>query len=124
MDKRRPVNLALHTMKFPITAITSITHRITGFLLFFLIPLSLWALSKSLSSPQNFDRLVAQLHSSLGKFFTWIFLSALLFHLVMGIRHLLMDLGMGEELRSGKFTAWSGIIVSAVLIVLAGVWLW
>jgi len=124
VNDKRPVNLALHTMKFPITAITSILHRITGFLLFFLIPLSLWVLDTTLNSPNSFVNTMNFLHSPSGKFWVWVFLSALLFHLVMGIRHLFMDLGIAETLRGGKVTSWLGIICSGILIILAGVWIW
>ncbi len=124
MKDQRPVNLALQTMKFPITAITSITHRITGLLLFFLIPLSLWVLDNSLNSPEGFDYVMQLLNSGWGQFFSWVFLSALLFHLVMGIRHLLMDFGLGETFLGARITAWSGIVCSVILIVLAGVWIW
>lgn len=124
MNDRRPVNLALYTMKFPVTAITSILHRITGLLLFFLIPLSLWVLNTTLSSPDSFTATMTCLQTPFGKFLVWMFLSALLFHLVMGIRHLLMDLGFGETFAAGKATAWLGLVCSAVLVVLAGVWVW
>jgi len=124
VNHKRPVNLALTTMKFPITAITSITHRVSGFLLFFLIPLSLWLLDNMLSSPENFDYVMMLLHSAWGKFLTWVFLSALLYHLVMGIRHLIMDFGVGETLKGGRIGAWLAIVISIITIVLAGVWIW
>lgn len=124
MNDKRPVNLALHTMKFPITAITSILHRVTGLILFFLIPLSLWALDSMLNSPNGFISTMSFFSCPWGKFLVWVFLSALLFHLVMGIRHLIMDLGIGETLHGGKTGSWLGIFCSAVLIVLAGVWIW
>jgi len=44
--------------------------------------------------------------------------------LVAGIRHLLMDLGLGETLEGGKRGSKAVLVISAVLIVLAGVWLW
>lgn len=124
MKDKRPVNLALHTMKFPITAITSIGHRLTGFLLFILVPLSLWVLNDTLSSPDSFITTMQYLQSPWGKFLVWIFLSALLYHVVLGIRHLLMDIGLGESLQGGKIGAWLGIVCSTILIILAGVWIW
>lgn len=124
MKDRRPVNLALHTMKFPITAITSILHRISGFLIFFAIPLSLWILNSTLNAPDSFDHTMGILNSPAGKFGVWVFLSALLFHLIMGIRHLLMDLGIGETLKGGRLGAWAAIICAAIAVVLAGVWVW
>jgi len=51
-------------------------------------------------------------------------LSALLYHLVAGVRHLVMDTGHGETLEGGKLGSKIVLAVSAVLIVLAGVWIW
>ncbi len=40
--KPKRINLNLFSIDFPITAITSIIHRITGVLLFFFIPIALY----------------------------------------------------------------------------------
>jgi succinate dehydrogenase / fumarate reductase cytochrome b subunit len=47
-----------------------------------------------------------------------------MYHLTAGIRHLIMDLGIGETLEGGKLGAKIVFIVSAILIVLTGVWIW
>lgn len=39
---------------------------------------------------------------SLAKLVIWGLLSALLYHLVAGVRHLVMDAGVGETLEGGK----------------------
>ncbi|MBV8802224.1 MAG: succinate dehydrogenase, cytochrome b556 subunit, partial [Gammaproteobacteria bacterium] len=44
MNIQRPKNLNLFTIRFPVPAIASILHRISGFILFLLIPFMLWAL--------------------------------------------------------------------------------
>ena len=62
--------------------------------------------------------------SPLAKFVAWGLLSALLYHLVAGIRHLIMDMGIGETLEGGALGSQIVIAVSAVVIVLAGVWIW
>ncbi len=54
MNDKRPVNLDLTTIKFPVTAIASITHRITGVAIFVAIPVLLWMLDRSLASPESF----------------------------------------------------------------------
>ena len=46
----RPVNLDLGTIQLPVTAYASITHRVTGVLMFFASFLLLWALDRSLAS--------------------------------------------------------------------------
>lgn len=124
MIKQRPKNLNLLTIRLPIPAIVSILHRISGFFLFLLIPLILWALSLSLSSPEDFDNLSLFLTSPLMKFVIWCFLSAFIYHFFAGIRHLLMDIHLGDELKSGRLSANLTLIVSIIFILLAGVWLW
>ncbi|AEA83792.1 succinate dehydrogenase (C subunit) [Stutzerimonas stutzeri DSM 4166] len=84
----------------------------------------LLALDTSLSSPEGFEEVRAYLGSPLAKLVSWALLSALLYHLVAGVRHLIMDSGHGETLEGGKLGSKIVIVVSAVLIVLAGVWIW
>lgn len=124
MKHKRPVNLNLFTISFPIPAIASILHRISGVILFLAIPFILWALSLSLASQQDFDDVRQLFTSAWMKFIIWGVLSALVFHLIAGIRHLLMDMGIGEELKSGKLGAQITIGISIVFIILVGIWLW
>ncbi|WP_110947225.1 succinate dehydrogenase, cytochrome b556 subunit [Pseudomonas bohemica] len=124
MKSQRPVNLDLRTIKLPITAITSILHRISGIILFVGLAIMLYALSKSLGSEEGFADVKASLTSPLAKFIAWGLLSSLLYHLVAGVRHLIMDTGVGETLEGGKLGSKIVIAISLVLIVLAGVWIW
>lgn len=124
MKSQRPVNLDLRTIKLPITAITSILHRISGIILFIGLAFMLYALSASLGSEEGFANVKATLTSPLAKFIAWGLLSSLLYHLVAGIRHLIMDTGVGETLEGGKLGSKIVIVVSLALIVLAGVWIW
>ncbi|KQQ56216.1 succinate dehydrogenase, cytochrome b556 subunit [Pseudomonas syringae] len=124
MKSQRPVNLDLRTIKLPVTAYTSILHRISGVILFVGIAIMLYALDKSLASEEGFGEVKACLTSPLAKLVIWGLLSALLYHLVAGVRHLIMDAGVGETLEGGKLGSKIVIVVSVVLIVLAGVWIW
>ncbi len=124
VKSQRPVNLDLRTIKLPITAYTSILHRISGVILFIGIALLLWALDASLASEESFAKVKEYLHSPLIKLIAWGLLSALLYHLVAGARHLVMDAGYGETLEGGKKGSKIVLIVAAVLIFLTGVWIW
>jgi len=124
MSTKRPMNLDLTTMHFPIMAIASILHRISGVLLFLYMPFILWLLDQSLSSSTHFLNLQATLYEPIIKWFIWLFLAALFYHLVAGIRHLLMDFGIGESLKGGRIGAQFTIGLTIVLTLLAGVWLW
>lgn len=121
MNENRPVNLDLSTMKFPVTAIASITHRITGVAIFFALPILLWMLDRSLASPESFAALQS---SVIVKLLAWGISAVLLYHLVAGIRHLIMDGGVGETLEGGRRGATAVFIISAVLIVIIGGWIW
>jgi succinate dehydrogenase / fumarate reductase cytochrome b subunit len=124
VNSQRPVNLDLRTIKLPITAYTSILHRVSGVILFLGIVVMLYALDKSLASEEGFAEVQACLTSPLAKLIIWGLLSALLYHLVAGVRHLIMDMGVGESLEGGKLGSKIVIAVSVVIIVLAGVWVW
>lgn len=121
----RPINVGigdLLSFKWPITAISSITHRVAGVVLFIGVAFMLYALDLSLSSEQGFISLKEMMVSPLGKVITWGMLSALGYHFVAGIKHLLMDMGVGETLEGAQFAAKTTLFFSAVLIALAAIW--
>lgn len=123
MNKQRPVNLDLSTIKFPITAIVSITHRITGVVLLGGILVLLWMLDASLTSEESFNELRELMANPLAKVVLWGVLAALSYHLVMGIRHMFMDLGIGESLKGGQTGAKLALTVAIVLVLAAAGWL-
>lgn len=122
--KQRPVNLNLLAFQFPSSAIASILHRISGVITFLLIPFLLWLLDLSLRSAQAFADMQHLLTGPIPKFMLWGFLTAFVYHLLAGIRHLLMDCGVAEELRSGQLSAQLVISLSVLAAVGMGVWLW
>ena len=124
MTKKRPMNLDLTTIQFPITAISSILHRISGIALFLYTPFLIWLLDQSLSSSTHFLNLQSNLSETSMKWLIWLFLAALFYHLVAGIRHLLMDFHIGDSLKGGRLGAKFTLGVSALLTFLGGVWLW
>lgn len=124
MKKQRPVNLNLFTIRQPIPAIVSILHRITGVLLFLLIPLVLWAFQVSLGSDQGFETIHQYLTSPLAKLIVWGFLVAFLYHFVAGIRHLLMDINIGVSLKGGRRSAFLTLGIVIILTIITGIWIW
>ncbi len=120
----RPVNLDLSTIKLPLAAITSITHRISGVIMFVGIGILLWMLELSLSGEAGFNRLQKLLTSPLATFVVWGVLSALAYHLIAGVKHLLMDAGIGETKEGAPRGATIVIVVSLLTILALGVWLW
>jgi succinate dehydrogenase / fumarate reductase cytochrome b subunit len=124
VNSNRPKNLDLTTIELPLPAKASILHRISGFALFFAVAFMLSALGSSLESEQSFAELKNTLNGGLAKFITWGILSALGYHVVAGVKHLLMDMGIGETKESGRTGAIITLIAGAVVIILAGVWVW
>ncbi len=124
MNTNRPVNLDLFTVKFPITAIVSILHRASGVVLLGGVIILIWMLDLSLTSQEGFNSIQETLQAPLAKIILWGVLAALAYHLVAGIRHLMMDVGIGETLEGGKRGAVISIALSVVLILLAGYWVW
>jgi succinate dehydrogenase / fumarate reductase cytochrome b subunit len=124
MNSKRPVHLALQTMKFPVMAIVSILHRASGLFLFLALPFLLWVLQKSLQSFGEFVDVQQILSAPALKFFIFITMAALFYHLIAGIRHLLMDMRIGESLKSGRRGAQTVLGIVAVVVLLVGAWLW
>jgi succinate dehydrogenase / fumarate reductase cytochrome b subunit len=124
VNSNRPKNLDLTTIQLPLSAKASILHRISGFALFFGMIFVLAALDLSLASEESFNQLKECMQGPVAKLITWGILSALGYHFVAGIKHLLMDAGIGETLEGGRIGAAITLVVGGLVIVLAGVWVW
>ena len=124
MDKKRPVNLDLGTIRLPITSYVSILHRVSGVILFFALAIFLWMLEGSLASEQSFNELGAMLANPICQFIIWGSLAALAYHAIAGIRHLIMDFGVGEDsFYAGRNSAWAAVVLSVVAIALLTWWI-
>ncbi len=123
MKTKRPVNLSvsqiLDSNKSSPIAMASIVHRVSGLVLFLLIPIVLYLLQRSLASPEGF---ASVFDSMFVRFVVWIFVAGTGYHFVMGIKHLLADLGMNEELESGRRAAWISIVLAVLVIVASFIW--
>ncbi len=124
MKAHRQVYLNLWRIRFPIPAIVSILHRISGVVIFLGLPLILYLLSRSLMSQDSFDSLSTTLEQPGFKLVLWILLAAVVGHFLAGIRHLLMDMGIGEGLKAGRRSAGLVLLLTAILVILLGLWIW
>lgn len=93
-------------------------------ILFFGIIVLMCFLDKSLSSPTGFAEAKELLASPFVKFVVWGLVSALLYHLIAGIPHLITDAGIGGSLETAKLTAKVVFVLSAIVILVLGVWIW
>jgi len=124
VNHKRPVNLDLGSLKYPPMAIASLLHRLSGLVLFLLFPVMLYLLSLSLQSETSFTAMKDMVASPYYKFLLWVFSAALVYHVIAGIRHILMDMGLGESLAAGRRSAISIIILAIVLTIFLGIWIW
>ncbi len=120
--QERPVYLDLTKIRLPMSAFSSITHRLSGMYVFFIsLPLILFIINQSTSSKSTYEKLLTDI-SSLSFFSIFIFISIAIFwyHILTGIRHLIMDFfHIGESLSgshySSIFTVIFWIISSVIL---------
>ncbi|HJN96168.1 MAG: succinate dehydrogenase, cytochrome b556 subunit [Gammaproteobacteria bacterium] len=124
MKDNRPVNLDITTIRFPLAAIGSIIHRISGMFIFLGVALLLYLLDLSLQSQAGFDQAQAMLNNFIVKLVAWAVVAALLYHLIAGIKHLLMDLGIGETKQGARTGALIVMSLSGIATVTAGIWIW
>ena len=124
MKDNRPVNLDISTIKFPLAAITSIIHRITGVILFIGFGFLLYLLQLSLESETGFVLVQELLSGLIVKLLTWAVIACLIYHFIAGCKHLLLDLGIGETNEGAQIGSWLVVAFSAVGILIAGVWIW
>ncbi len=103
---RRPVFLNLTQIQMPVGALTSIAHRVTGILLAFGIPFSIYILDQSLQSPRSWTWVVHLFDKWAFKAAAIAFIWALAHHLFAGIRHLLSDIDIGSLLPVARRSAW------------------
>ena len=124
MKDGRPVNLDISTMKLPITAWASISHRLSGILTIPIFALFLWALQLSLESKESFQILQDNLRAPLIKVVILLVLTVYTYHLLAGIKHLIMDLGYGETFEGGVIGAKLLFACTGISFILISWWLW
>jgi succinate dehydrogenase / fumarate reductase cytochrome b subunit len=108
----------LSNYRLPLAGIVSILHRISGFLMFILLPFVLYMLQLSIQSEISFS----YFQGIASNWFVKLILLALVWgymqHFCSGVRHLFMDVHVAIEKQSARKTAASVIVVSLVLTLL------
>ncbi len=122
--KTRPKHLNLVTIRLPVPGIVSIMHRVSGAVLFLMLPLLLWLFQSSLQSPESFAAFHSVVSNPLMKLFLLALLWGYLHHLLAGVRHLFLDLHIGAELETARASSIVVLIGAIVLTLAVGVRLW
>ncbi len=119
----------LDAMKYhlPLAGWVSILHRVSGALMFALLPLIVWFFDTSLSSEGSYDHFTAAFSSGIGfvpGFFIKLVVLALIWaylhHFTAGIRHLWMDMTHSVSLIQGRSSAIVTLALSILLTLVLG----
>ena len=118
MENKSPLSPHLQIYRWHISSLVSISHRITGIINFVaFVLICLWA-SMLLLGESNYDSIEFLLNSIIGKFIilglTWSFS----FQILSEIRHLIMDMGYGFELKTTRITGLLVIFGSIFLTII------
>ena len=118
MENKRPLSPHIQIYRWHVSSLVSISHRITGIINIIAITLICLWVSLIFISENNHEMVNLFLSSKIGKFIilglTWSFS----FQILSEIRHLIMDLGYGFELKTSKITGLIVIIGSLILTVI------
>ena len=117
MENKKPLSPHIQIYKWHISSLVSISHRITGIINIIAITFICLLASLLVFGESNYKFINLFLSSLIGKFLilglTWSFS----FQILSEIRHLIMDLGYGFELRTTKITGLIVIFGSIILTV-------
>ncbi|HJV24131.1 MAG TPA: succinate dehydrogenase, cytochrome b556 subunit [Aromatoleum sp.] len=121
---RGPKFLNLWQIRFPIGAVASIGHRISGVLLLLCLPPLALSLDRSLHSEAEFEALRELVSAPSRALLLTVVVWAAAHHLLAGLRHLLMDVGAGSRLAQARISAWAVILAAAIIAAAAALrWL-
>ena len=132
VKKARPEFRNIHAFKdlpsyrLPFAGIVSILHRISGAIMFLLLPFIIWMFDKSVSSEYSFARFRAAfnvgmlgLPGIIWKLLALLVIWAYLYHLIAGLRHLRMDMSHAAVSKAaGRTSAIVTLALSSVLTLL------
>ena len=90
---KRPVNINLLKIQLPLTAMLSITHRVSGIIIFFLVlPITVYSLFQLSNSQNSYNAITLLFHNNyLFKSIIIMLIVVLKYHIFTGVRHMLMD---------------------------------
>ena len=118
MENKEPLSPHIQIYKWHISSLVSISHRITGIINIIAITFICLLASLLVFGQNSYEMINLFLISTIGKFFilgiTWSFC----FQVLSEIRHLIMDLGYGFELKTTKITGLMVIFGSVLLTVI------
>ena len=130
--KARPVFTNIHVTqivkyRLPPAGIVSIFHRVSGVLMFVLLPFVVWLFDVSLTSEISYERFSSAYMAGAGWFPAWIvklvtlaLIWAYLHHFIAGVRHLWMDATHAVTKEFGRISALVTLALSLLLTLVLG----
>ena len=117
----------LPTYRLPAAGFVSILHRISGFVMFLLLPFVVWMFDTSVSSEISFAKFKAAFNIGVGfvpgilvQLVALVLIWAYLHHLIAGVRHLYMDANHAVSKEFGKSSAVVTLVLSLGLTAALG----
>lgn len=117
----------LTTYRLPPAGWVSILHRVSGVIMFLLMPFIIWMFDVSVSSEISFSKFKAAFNSGLGfvpgafiKLVALALIWAYLHHFIAGLRHLYMDVNHAVSKEFGKSSALVTLTLSIALTLVLG----
>ena len=118
MQNNNPLSPHIQIYSWHISSLVSISHRITAIInIFFITLICFWAASLLLGEA-SYEVTKLFLQSFFGKFLAIGIIWSFSFQILAEIRHLIMDLGYGFELKISKISGLIVIFGSFILTIL------
>ena len=114
MENKSPLSPHIQIYSWHISSLVSITHRITGIINIVVITLVCLWVSLLLLGESKYETISLLLNSLVGKFIILAITWSFSFQVLSEIRHLIMDLGYGFELKTTKISG-SIVIVGSII---------
>jgi succinate dehydrogenase / fumarate reductase cytochrome b subunit len=128
--KQRPGTMRLVDAlqyRLPLAGVVSILHRVSGGLMFVLLPLVIWLFDTSVTSEISFERFKSAFGAGIGFVPGWLIklivlalIWSYLLHFIAGVRHLWMDVTHSVSMQQGRSSANVTLVASTLLTVVLG----
>lgn len=113
--------------RLPAAGIVSILHRVSGAIMFLLLPLVIWLFDTSVSTEYSFERFKSAFVAGLWIFPGWFvklavlaLIWSILLHTIAGVRHLWMDMAHAVSISQGRTSAQVTLVLSTLLTLVLG----
>ena len=122
MENKNPLSPHLQIYSWHISSLVSISHRITGIINFVsFIFICIWVFMLLLGE-NNYSLIEILLSSIIGKFLILFLTWSFSFQILSEIRHLIMDMGYGFELKttriSGLLVIFGSVLLTIIIYIL------